>query len=182
MSKKLKLVMPTDEEDAAINRGIAEDPDTFEVPSEDFRKMARLGRRGRPPLESPKKLVTVRYEQDIINAFKASGDGWQTRMNDALAQTLDITFIGGPLDGQTVRDNPSTLTALLSYRPVEAFTDDPLRKVMYRRVTVRREVEGVMQERDFFVSEDINAAEGKRRALRAWKTSGQSLDPCLSGT
>ncbi|MBO4123726.1 BrnA antitoxin family protein [Cupriavidus gilardii] len=178
MSKKPKLIMPTDEEDAAINRGIAEDPDTYEVPPEDFKKMKRLGRRGRPPVESPKKLVTVRYEPEIINAFKASGDGWQTRMNDALAQTLNITFIGGPLDGQTVRDNPYTLTALLSYRPIEAFPDDPLRKVKYHRVTIKREVEGVILERDFFLSEEINAADGKRRALRAWEAS--SLDHCLT--
>jgi hypothetical protein len=31
MSTKPKIIMPTDKEDAAINRGIAEDPDTFVV-------------------------------------------------------------------------------------------------------------------------------------------------------
>ena len=43
MSSKRKIMMPTDEEDAAINRGIAEDPDTYEVPAEDFKKMTRVG-------------------------------------------------------------------------------------------------------------------------------------------
>ncbi|CAK1342372.1 BrnA antitoxin family protein [Burkholderia pseudomallei] len=88
MSSKRKIVMPTDEEDAAINRGIAADPDTFEVPAEDFAKMTWRGKRGRPPLEAPKVQLTVRYDVDIVDAFKATGEGWQTRMNDALREWL----------------------------------------------------------------------------------------------
>jgi uncharacterized protein (DUF4415 family) len=88
MSSKRKLVMPTEEEDAAINRGIAADPDTYEVPPEDFAKMKRLGARGRPRLERPKISLTVRYDADVVEAFKATGDGWQTRMNDALREWL----------------------------------------------------------------------------------------------
>jgi uncharacterized protein (DUF4415 family) len=88
MSNKPKIIMPTDEEDAAINRGIAEDPDTYEVPTEDFKKMKRLGARGRPRLDVPKVQLTVRYDADIVDTFKATGDGWQTRMNDALRDWL----------------------------------------------------------------------------------------------
>ncbi|WP_144112779.1 BrnA antitoxin family protein [Paraburkholderia sp. BCC1886] len=80
--------MPTDEEDAAINRGIAEDPDTYEVPPEDFKKMKKMGARGRPRLDEPKVLLSVRYDADIVERFKATGDGWQTRMNDALRDWL----------------------------------------------------------------------------------------------
>jgi uncharacterized protein (DUF4415 family) len=87
MSKR-KIIMPTDEEDAAINRGIAADPDTYEVSEEDFKKMKRLGARGRPRLETPKVLLSVRYDADIVETFKATGDGWQTRMNDALRDWL----------------------------------------------------------------------------------------------
>ncbi|AMM15258.1 MAG: BrnA antitoxin family protein [Pseudomonadota bacterium] len=88
MSNKPKIIMPTDEEDAAINRGIAADPDTYEVPGEDFTKMKRLGARGRPRVETPKVQLTVRYDADIVDKFKATGDGWQTRMNDALRDWL----------------------------------------------------------------------------------------------
>ncbi|MFL9872336.1 BrnA antitoxin family protein [Paraburkholderia megapolitana] len=88
MSSKRKIVMPTDEEDAAINRGIAADPDTYEVPAEDFKKMKPLGIRGRPRLETPKVLLSVRYDADIVETFKATGDGWQTKMNDALREWL----------------------------------------------------------------------------------------------
>jgi len=88
MSNKPKIIMPTDEEDAAINRGIAADPDTYEVPGEDFTTMKRLGARGRPRVETPKVQLTVRYDADIVDKFKATGDGWQTRMNDALRDWL----------------------------------------------------------------------------------------------
>ncbi|MDW3687629.1 hypothetical protein RA280_39035 [Cupriavidus sp. CV2] len=52
MSTKPEIIMPTDEEDAAINRGIAADPDTFEVSAEGIKEMKRLGQRGRPRAES----------------------------------------------------------------------------------------------------------------------------------
>jgi uncharacterized protein (DUF4415 family) len=80
--------MPTPEEDEAINRGIAADPDTFEVSDEAFKQMKPLGSRGRPRLESPKVLVSIRYDADIIQRFRATGEGWQTRMNDALRDWL----------------------------------------------------------------------------------------------
>jgi uncharacterized protein (DUF4415 family) len=35
-----------------------------------------------------KVAVTVRYDAGIIDRFRASGDGWQTRMNDALCDWL----------------------------------------------------------------------------------------------
>ena len=45
----------------------------------------RQGQRG--PQQRPTKLaVTVRYNPEVIAYFKASGEGWQTRMNDALRE------------------------------------------------------------------------------------------------
>jgi uncharacterized protein (DUF4415 family) len=40
--------------------------------------------RGRPPIENPKVSQTLRIDADIVAAFKGTGAGWQTRMNDAL--------------------------------------------------------------------------------------------------
>ncbi|QIK38097.1 BrnA antitoxin family protein [Caldichromatium japonicum] len=48
----------------------------------------RLMRRGRPPAEVRKVSLTVRYDPDIIEAFRTTGLGWQTRMNDALREWL----------------------------------------------------------------------------------------------
>lgn len=45
-------------------------------------------RRGRPKMETPKLTLTVRYDVDVVEAFKATGKGWQTRMNAALKDWL----------------------------------------------------------------------------------------------
>lgn len=44
--------------------------------------------RGRPPKETPKVATTVRFDADIVEAFRLKGRGWQTRMNDALRDWL----------------------------------------------------------------------------------------------
>ena len=74
------LVLPTPEEDAAINAGIAADPDTYELSDTEFKQL----RRGRPLGSGKKVQVTLRLDMDVVQKFKASGAGWQTRMNDAL--------------------------------------------------------------------------------------------------
>lgn len=40
-------------------------------------------RRRRPKLDVPKARIGLRLDQDVIDAFKAGGPGWQSRMNDA---------------------------------------------------------------------------------------------------
>jgi len=50
-----------------------------------------LTRMGRPPIgEAPKRQVTLRLDQDVIEAFRASGAGWQARMNDALRKAVHL--------------------------------------------------------------------------------------------
>lgn len=44
-------------------------------------------RRGRPP-GSNKVSTTIRFDADVLEAFRASGAGWQTRMNAALRAWL----------------------------------------------------------------------------------------------
>lgn len=44
--------------------------------------------RGRPKAETTKLALTVRYDADVVEAFKATGKGWQTRMNAALRDWL----------------------------------------------------------------------------------------------
>ena len=48
----------------------------------------KLVRRGRPRTDSPKVALTVRYDAEVVEAFKATGKGWQTRMNAALKDWL----------------------------------------------------------------------------------------------
>jgi len=53
--------------------------------------IARYTARGRPVgsiKPDAKQAVTVRYSPDVLAAFKATGQGWQARMNDALREWL----------------------------------------------------------------------------------------------
>ena len=44
--------------------------------------------RGRPVLESPKKLVSLRLDADVLDALEASGPGWRARANAILKAAL----------------------------------------------------------------------------------------------
>lgn len=91
---KVKLARNTPAEEAEIQRGIAADPDNPEWTKEEMAQARPLSeilekrRAGRPPMANPKEQVSVRYDADVLAAFRATGDGWQTRMNDALREYL----------------------------------------------------------------------------------------------
>ena len=45
--------------------------------------------RGRGPQKAPPKVsTTIRLSPDVIQAFRAAGDGWQTRIDAALKDWL----------------------------------------------------------------------------------------------
>jgi uncharacterized protein (DUF4415 family) len=46
-------------------------------------------RRGRPSVESRKVQVSIRIEPKVLAAFKATGTGWQTRINEVLKSAAD---------------------------------------------------------------------------------------------
>ena len=96
--------LPTPEENAQINAGIAADPDARELdadwfkrarparevmPPEFFEAFAELRRqRGRPPLETPKVATAIRFDADVLAGLRATGKGWQTRVNDTMREWL----------------------------------------------------------------------------------------------
>lgn len=86
MSNKRKLVIPSDEEDALIKAGIATDQDTHELSDIELKQLRTM--RGRPLGSGKKVQLTIRFDADVILAFKQAGDGWQTKMNDALREWL----------------------------------------------------------------------------------------------
>jgi len=47
----------------------------------------KVGQRG--PQKQPIKIsVTLRYNPEVINYFKASGEGWQVRIGEVLSQWI----------------------------------------------------------------------------------------------
>lgn len=46
-------------------------------------------RRGRPPAVAPKQAVSLRLDPDVLAEFRATGPGWQTRINHALREWLN---------------------------------------------------------------------------------------------
>lgn len=44
--------------------------------------------RGRPKAERAKERVSLRLDPDVVAAYRATGEGWQSRINDTLARAL----------------------------------------------------------------------------------------------
>ncbi|XJC73405.1 BrnA antitoxin family protein [Delftia tsuruhatensis] len=40
------------------------------------------------PLEQPKLSMTMRVDADVLMAIKATGSGWQSRVNDVLREAV----------------------------------------------------------------------------------------------
>ena len=51
-------------------------------------KLAARKAGGRPKSAAPKESLTLRYSPDVLAAFRATGKGWQTRINAALTDWL----------------------------------------------------------------------------------------------
>jgi uncharacterized protein (DUF4415 family) len=53
-----------------------------------------LKSRGRPKAAVTKTHVNIRLDADVLEAFKATGRGWQTRINSALREWLEDKVTG----------------------------------------------------------------------------------------
>ena len=58
-----------------------------EVMPADFMAAIR-NKGGRPKSEAPKIAVSIRLDQTVVDHFKASGSGWQSRINALLAEDI----------------------------------------------------------------------------------------------
>jgi uncharacterized protein (DUF4415 family) len=50
----------------------------------------KLVRAGRPPSANPKIALKLRIDPDIVEHFRATGPGWQTRINDTLRKAAKL--------------------------------------------------------------------------------------------
>jgi uncharacterized protein (DUF4415 family) len=54
--------------------------------TEDMLARAKLNKGGRPVSLNPRKLISLRLPVDVIERWKATGAGWQTRMAERLSK------------------------------------------------------------------------------------------------
>lgn len=98
---KLKpgTIIPTAEEDAANRAAIQADPDTFELDGEWFARarpageahpqVVRRHQQGHGGRKGPaKERITIRLDGDIVAYFRATGPGWQARLNNSLRSAI----------------------------------------------------------------------------------------------
>lgn len=74
-SKNPVLILPTAAEDAAINAGIAQDPDTVELTAESAAELQPLRQPGRPEAEQPKGPGTMGENADVLAAIGPAEPG-----------------------------------------------------------------------------------------------------------
>jgi len=108
--RKMRLL--SDEEDAIVTAAAMSDPDCPILTDEDWQNMrpfsetkyAKLFKEGitikvenvdveprkagRPKVENPKPRVTLRLSNENLDYLRATGKGWQTRVNELITQAI----------------------------------------------------------------------------------------------
>ena len=56
--------------------------------TEEMLARGKVNKGGRPRTENPKKLISIRLPEDVILKWRATGQGWQTRMAEKLARVV----------------------------------------------------------------------------------------------
>jgi uncharacterized protein (DUF4415 family) len=86
-SKRVAVRMPTVDEDKVITAAAKADPDAQPLTPKQLKAMLPTrSLRGRPPSPNKKQLVSIRYSPEVLEFFKATGDGWQSRIDGVLKQ------------------------------------------------------------------------------------------------
>ncbi len=72
---------------ARVDAHTVQDSEYEDLPELDEAMLARgkVNRGGRPFSTNPRKLLSIRLPSDVIDRWKATGPGWQTRMADRLS-------------------------------------------------------------------------------------------------
>jgi uncharacterized protein (DUF4415 family) len=81
-------IIPTPEEDTAITAAALSDPDNPPLTDAELAQFRPMRGRGRPPQAATKVSTSICLDVRVIQAFKATGEDWQTGMNDVLLDYL----------------------------------------------------------------------------------------------
>ncbi len=80
---------------ADADKPVAYDPDTDlydpndEAAVAEFWSQARISRPGRPPAAVKRPTLNMRVDPDVLEHLRASGKGWQTRVNALLREAME---------------------------------------------------------------------------------------------
>ena len=56
--------------------------------TDDMLARGKVNKGGRPRSEDPKKLISIRLPETVIQRWRATGPGWQTRMAERLSRVV----------------------------------------------------------------------------------------------
>jgi uncharacterized protein (DUF4415 family) len=82
------LIRPTAKEDVAITAAAMSDPDAVPLTDAEWESVKPTLKRGRRLASVTKERITIRLSPEVVQAFRASGAGWQTRLDAALKDWL----------------------------------------------------------------------------------------------
>ena len=73
---------------ARVDAHIVQAKEYGELPelTDDMLRRAKINKGGRPFSPNPRKLISLRLPADVIDRWKATGRGWQTRMAERLSK------------------------------------------------------------------------------------------------
>ena len=73
---------------ARVDAHVIQTSEYEEIPELTEEMLARgtVNKGGRPRSPNPRKLISIRLPEQIIERWRATGPGWQTRMADRLAK------------------------------------------------------------------------------------------------
>ncbi len=64
----------------------AEEYDELPELTDEMLARAKVNKGGRPVSPNPRKLISLRLPVDVVERWKATGSGWQTRMAERLSK------------------------------------------------------------------------------------------------
>ena len=87
LSNRQTIHVPTVVEDREITAAARSDPEAQPLKPSQLKAMVLLSAvLGRPKSLNPKLLVSVRYSPEVLDYFKSTGVGWQSRMDGVLKE------------------------------------------------------------------------------------------------
>lgn len=87
---KAGTVIPTVTRDRAITAAARGDPDAKPLTDAQWKAAKPTARMGRPPKAAPKVAVKLRLDPDVLAVLRATGAGWQTRVNAILRERFAL--------------------------------------------------------------------------------------------